>query len=97
MTDSMDPDTGISPTLPTELAVSRIWSEVLQIPCVKPEDNFFTLGGDSLLMMIVLFRITESLSVDLPPGVLLESPTLTQFCELIDTARQDAKGQSSPG
>ncbi|MGD9162162.1 MAG: phosphopantetheine-binding protein [Desulfobacteraceae bacterium] len=68
----------------TENIVSGIWSEVLQQSTINPEDNFFELGGDSLMTMMVMFRINDELHIDMPPYTINQSPTLHEFCESID-------------
>lgn len=68
----------------TETIVSKIWSEVLQQNKVNPEDNFFEMGGDSLMTMMVMFRVKEILQVDMPPYTISQSPTLREFCQKID-------------
>ncbi|WP_413760826.1 phosphopantetheine-binding protein [Streptomyces sp. MMBL 11-3] len=45
----------------TERAIAEIWSEVLEERQVGPEDNFFDLGGHSVLLHLVQDRITEEL------------------------------------
>jgi acyl carrier protein len=73
----------------TEERISRMWSEFIapESP-IQPTDNFFALGGDSLAMTMLLFRIKEDLGVDLPPGALLEAPELRAFCACIDVNLQ---------
>ena len=61
---------------PTEQVVSVVWAEILQCDEVLPKDSFLGLGGDSMLMMIAMFRVGEELGVELPPSILMESPTL---------------------
>jgi myxalamid-type nonribosomal peptide synthetase MxaA len=68
----------------TESIVYAIWVEVLQEEEIGPEDNFFGLGGDSLMSMIVIFRVKDELNVELPPGSIYKSPTLREFSQLID-------------
>ncbi|MBS0644021.1 MAG: amino acid adenylation domain-containing protein [Proteobacteria bacterium] len=45
------------PASPTETALARIWSEVLDVAEPSAEDNFFDLGGTSLLAMRMLARM----------------------------------------
>ncbi len=71
----------------TETIVSAIWGEVLQEEKINPEDNFFELGGDSLMTMMVMFRINDDLHVELPPSAIMEAPTLRGFCQMIDNQR----------
>ena len=72
----------------TESIVSRIWAEVLQQDKINPEDNFFEQGGDSLMTMMVLFRVNDILHVEMPPGAIMEAPTLREFCQMIDSNRE---------
>ena len=71
----------------TEREIAALWSEVLQtdVP-VTPNENFFSLGGDSLAMTMVLFRVQEVFGVELSTAALLETPELGAFAALVDTA-----------
>jgi len=69
---------------PTEIAVGEIWMEALALDEINPDDNFFELGGDSLLTMMMLFRVSDVLNVDIPPDALMDAPTLGGFCRVID-------------
>ena len=55
------------------LGLCRIWSEVLETP-VAPEDNFFDLGGDSLLALTIAAR-SRNVGLDLDAGDILEAQT----------------------
>ena len=68
----------------TEIIVGEIWAEALQLEKINPDDNFFGQGGDSLTTMMMLFRISDVLNVDMPPDALMEFPTLREFCKAID-------------
>jgi len=81
---------------PTEKTVTQIWREILQQPGLEPSDNFFALGGDSLAMMMILYRVSEELCVQLPQAALLESPTLKQFCQVIDKEMRAVRQSADP-
>ena len=66
------------------MVVGEIWMEALQLDVINPDDNFFGHGGDSLTTMMMLFRVGEVLNTDVPPDVLMEAPTLREFCRAID-------------
>lgn len=69
----------------TECTLAELWREVLQSPELPVStDNFFALGGDSMAMVMLEFRIKEEFSVDLPAGVVLGAPTLSELAALID-------------
>src|SRR5262249_26386191 len=87
-------ETGESgPRTPVEEIVSGIWCEVLKLPAVDRTENFFNLGGHSLLVTQVVSRVRESLKVELPVRSLFESPTVEQFSQLIQ--EQIGGGRSS--
>jgi acyl carrier protein len=76
---------------PTEQEVGALWSEILEsrVP-LQSTDNFFSLGGDSLAMTLVLFRINEVFHIELPAAALLESPELSSFAALLDASLRQA-------
>jgi L-aminoadipate-semialdehyde dehydrogenase len=72
----------------TERDVAELWSEVLpMVETLRATDNFFALGGDSMAMVMVEYRIKEEFSVELPPGVMLRAPTLRELSTLVDAMR----------
>ena len=60
-------------------ALIGLWEEVLGKSGVNESSNFFAFGGDSLQMMIMLFRVQEAFGVEITPDVLFEKPTLGEF------------------
>ena len=73
-----------APRGPVEEIVAGIWSEVLKLPAVRRDDNFFTLGGHSLLVTHAILRVRDILKVELPIRGLFEAPTVVEFAELIN-------------
>ncbi|MFJ7794154.1 amino acid adenylation domain-containing protein [Pseudomonas sp. NPDC096950] len=71
-----------------EVALAAIWSELLGIERVSRHDNFFALGGHSLIAVRLVSRIA-SLGVELPLATLFASPTL-QAVALAIEAQRDA-------
>jgi amino acid adenylation domain-containing protein len=74
------------PTAPgteTERAIADIWKTVLGIESVGVHDNFFDLGGHSLLLMRVIYELGQQLNVKLSPGELV-LPTLSQLATLCE-------------
>lgn len=67
-----------------EKVVTAIWKEILQCENINPEDDFFEKGGDSIMTMMVYFRVKEELNLDLMPYDLLESSNFFDFCRLIE-------------
>jgi acyl carrier protein len=75
-----------APLSPFEEAVAAIWSEVLGVERVGPSDNFFQLGGHSLMAARVLSRVGESLRVELPLRSLFDTSNLAEFAMLVEDA-----------
>jgi natural product biosynthesis luciferase-like monooxygenase protein len=70
------------PALPhghLESHVFEIWKKVLHLEAVGLDDNFFDLGGHSLLMVQVYTALTEQLGHQFPLIKLLENPTIRQL------------------
>ncbi len=72
-----------TPRGPVEEIVAGIWSEVLKLPTVGRADNFFNLGGHSLLVTHAILRVRDILKVELPIRSLFDAPTVAEFSELI--------------
>jgi amino acid adenylation domain-containing protein len=66
------------PRTPIEETLVQIWIEVLGIDQVGIDDNFFEMGGHSLLVFQVISRVREAFGVDLPLRTLFEAPTIEQ-------------------
>ncbi len=68
--------TFIAPRTPTESTLAKIWAEVLNIENVGIHDNFFDLGGNSLLAIRLLDQINKQFEHDLPLSQLFLNQTI---------------------
>ncbi|KAI8821825.1 uncharacterized protein EV422DRAFT_586674 [Fimicolochytrium jonesii] len=61
-----------------ETAVREIWSSVLRQPTasIGLDDNFFDIGGHSILATQLVFMIRKNLRVDVPLGIVYKTPTV---------------------
>lgn len=66
----------IAPRTPTESTLAKIWAEVLNIEHVGIYDNFFDLGGDSLLTVRLMKQIHKHFECELPLSSLFLNPTI---------------------
>ncbi|WP_217211465.1 MupA/Atu3671 family FMN-dependent luciferase-like monooxygenase [Streptomyces sp. AC550_RSS872] len=66
-----------APVTELERSIAVIWSEVLGVESVGLYDNFFDLGGHSMLMVQVHNRLQRETGVELPLIKLLEHPTVS--------------------
>jgi acyl transferase domain-containing protein len=77
------------PDLSVAETIQQIWSELLGIPDVRPDQDFFSLGGHSLLGTKVVARIREALDVDLPASALFQTPTIAGLAATVAQLRAD--------
>ncbi|WP_163869378.1 MupA/Atu3671 family FMN-dependent luciferase-like monooxygenase [Myxococcus eversor] len=73
----------VAPQGQLEQQISDIWKEVLKVEQVGVNDNFFDLGGHSLLMVQVHTRLKAVLGGELPLLKLLEHPTVSALARFV--------------
>ena len=72
----------------TERALAGIWSEVLKVERVGRRDNFFDLGGHSLLGMRFISQVRHRLGVEVAISELFAHPDLAGFALVVERAAQ---------
>jgi acyl carrier protein len=75
----------VAPITPVEKALAAIWADVLKVKRPGIRDNFFEVGGHSLLAVQLISRVREVLHVDLPVRQLFERPTIESVAQFIET------------
>jgi amino acid adenylation domain-containing protein len=92
------PEPGVStsrntepPATPEEVRLAAIWCAVLQVEQVARYDDFFDLGGHSLLIARLLRRVQAEYNIRLPMAALFRAPRLADMAELIATGRAAEK------
>jgi amino acid adenylation domain-containing protein len=73
----------VPPRGPVEEAVAAVWKEVLGLESVSVHDNFFDLGGHSMLAARLLGRLHEAFAVDVPLRSLFQRPTVAGLADVI--------------
>jgi amino acid adenylation domain-containing protein len=66
----------VAPRTPVEEVLAEIWAEVLRLERVGVHDNFFDLGGHSLLIMHLLARIQATFDLEISIRTVFSMPTL---------------------
>jgi hypothetical protein len=72
---------------PTQDWLAKIWAEVLGTDSIGIHDNFFDIGGQSLLAAQMLSRIRDAYQLELPWRRLFEAPTIAGLSATIDAIR----------
>ena len=73
----------IAPANPVQKSLAQIWARVLKVERVGIEDDFFHLGGHSLLLMQVLAQVNAEFGVEIPLRTFFERPTVAALAEII--------------
>lgn len=71
-----------APASETEMSLLAIWEDLLERP-VGLDDDFFALGGTSLLAAVMLWRVRKELGADLPISTPARAPTVRTLAALI--------------
>ncbi|HYK41881.1 MAG TPA: amino acid adenylation domain-containing protein, partial [Thermoanaerobaculia bacterium] len=79
----------IAPRTPSEALIAETWKEVLHLERVGADDDFFQLGGHSLLLTQVVSRLRRAFERDLPLRWVFESPTVAGLAKRMDDARRE--------
>jgi len=67
-------------------AIETVWSDLLGIEPIGVHDNWFELGGDSLIAIQLIAKLRSTYGVELHPTPFLRSPTIATLSLLIETA-----------
>ncbi len=77
-------NTLVAPITETEALLAEIWATVLYVAEVGIHDNFFDLGGHSLLITQIISRIEDALAVTVPIQAFFENPTIAYLALIVD-------------
>ena len=83
-----------APSTETEKTLAALWCDLLKIESIGRRDNFFDLGGHSLLVIRVVSRMRKTFGVDVQLRNLFERPTVAELAEMIDGMRWVAETPS---
>ncbi|WP_433725976.1 amino acid adenylation domain-containing protein [Nocardia sp. CA-129566] len=84
------------PTTPLERAVAAAFEAVLDIEQIWLDDDFFALGGNSLIATRLVARLGAVLDVSVPVRALFDAPTVAELAELVGSGGLGARSRPGP-
>ena len=75
--------------------IAAVWQDLLGVDAVGPDDDFFHLGGHSLLGTRLTTRLRETFGVKVALRDLFEAPTVAGLAEVVEVLRWSADGRSA--
>jgi thioesterase domain-containing protein/malonyl CoA-acyl carrier protein transacylase/acyl carrier protein len=75
----------VYPVPDMEAKLTRLWAELLKLEEVGIHDDYFALGGNSLLAVNLMAQIETQLGAKLPLTSILEAPTVAEFARLLES------------
>ncbi|HZF13329.1 MAG TPA: amino acid adenylation domain-containing protein, partial [Thermoanaerobaculia bacterium] len=77
-----------APRTPVEEILAGLWAELFGRERVGVDDDFFALGGHSLLGTRLISRLRAAFGIELPLGTLFAAPRLADFASRVEAALQ---------
>ncbi|MCC5648468.1 amino acid adenylation domain-containing protein [Nostoc sp. XA013] len=84
-----------APQSEVEKTIAKVWKQVLQIEKVGIYDNFFDLGGHSLLVIQVNNKLKETLNRNLSVVEIFQNPTIKSLAQYLGTKAETASSFES--
>ena len=73
-----------APTSNIEIRISKLWSDAFNIERIGVHDNFFDLGGHSLMAVQLVAKLRQIFSNEIPQHIILKTPTIRKLAEFIE-------------
>jgi acyl carrier protein len=86
----------ILPRTQIEELIADIWRDVLKIDNLGIHDNFFALGGHSILAIQIISRLRDTFDKEVPLQLLFNCPTIATIADQLTSIRRENKPVSLP-
>jgi acyl carrier protein len=87
----------VDPRTPTETRISEIWADALGVDSPGVHDDFFDLGGHSLMAAQIVTAIRSTFHVDVGVRHLLAEPTIAGLAEIVDLLAAAGAAEGATG
>jgi acyl carrier protein len=81
--------TDSGPTTPTEKLLLPLWEDAFGVADLGLDEDFFDLGGNSLVAVQLAVRIRDQFGVNMPGVAVLEYPTVRTLAQYVDASRAE--------
>jgi len=86
----------VAPETPLQEQLCTLWQGILKLDRVGTEDNFFRIGGDSILSIQLVSKLRQ-LGYQLQVKAIFEAPTITQLADLLEKDDQESLVDAEQG
>jgi acyl carrier protein len=90
------PQSFVAPRPGVEQSLAGLWSDLLGVPQIGIHDNFFDLGGHSLLTTQLISRVRELFKVEIPLREVFQQPTIAALAIVIEHAQNNSTPSEMP-
>ncbi|MGW0435655.1 type I polyketide synthase [Micromonospora sp. NPDC003197] len=88
--------TAAAPTSELEATLVEVWRDALGVPVVGVDDDFFALGGNSLVAVQLIAAMRKAVGVRLPMRSMFETPTVAGLAARIEELRAASAEEATP-
>ena len=74
-----------------EARIAAVWQDVLGLERVGANDDFFDLGGQSILATRLVARLRGELGIDVPVGMLMQAPTVEALARAVEAGERSVR------
>ena len=85
----------VAPRTVMEERLVEVWQNVLGVDRVGVEDDFFAIGGNSLVAVQLVAQLRRALRVKLPMRTLFETPTVSGLVKRVEELRAGSDGSAA--
>jgi amino acid adenylation domain-containing protein len=82
---AMESSEYVAPNNEIEEILAGIWQELLGVNRIGIDENFFDIGGNSLIALRLMHRINDNFQVNLPVRQLFETPSVSELASSVET------------
>jgi amino acid adenylation domain-containing protein/non-ribosomal peptide synthase protein (TIGR01720 family) len=85
----------VPPQLPVQQRIAEVWQEIIGVDRVGLHDNFFEIGGDSILAIQIASR-AEAAGIHLAPADIFQHPTIAELADVAGDGPAERVDQEPP-